>query len=50
LNIKGKDVKITLWDTAGQERFMSIGKVYYKGARGILAIYDITEPQTYVDI
>lgn len=43
-------MKITLWDTAGQERYKSIGKVYYKGARGILAVYDITDPQSYVDI
>lgn len=48
--MRGKDVKVTLWDTAGQERFKSLSKVYYKGARGILAVYDITDPQSYVDI
>lgn len=50
VNIKGKEIKITLWDTAGQERFKSLSKVYYKGARGILAVYDITDPQSYIDI
>jgi small GTP-binding protein len=50
MNVKGKNVKITLWDTAGQERFKSLSKVYYKGARGVLVVYDITEPKSYVDI
>jgi small GTP-binding protein len=50
VSIRGKDIKITLWDTAGQERFKSLSKVYYKGARGILAVYDITDPQSYIDI
>lgn len=50
MEMHNKQIKITLWDTAGQERFKSICKVYYKGARGILVVYDITDPQSYVDI
>ncbi len=48
--VNNKPVKVTLWDTAGQERFKSICKVYYKGARGIIVVYDITDPQSYVDV
>jgi GTPase SAR1 family protein len=50
LRVRDKLVKITLWDTAGQERYRSLSKVYYKGARGVLAVYDITDPQSYIDI
>ena len=29
-----------IWDTAGQERFKNIQASYYKGANGILVVYD----------
>ena len=46
----GKQVKIQLWDTAGQERFRTIAKSYYKGAHGIVLIYDVTVKKTYDNI
>lgn len=39
----GKKVKVQIWDTAGQDRFYSITKNYYKGAQGILLVFDITD-------
>lgn len=46
----GKNIKITIWDTAGQERYKSLSNVYYKGARGVIIVYDVADPQSYVDI
>ena len=46
----GKIVKIQIWDTAGQDRFRSITKNYYKGAHGIILIYDVTSRKTYENI
>ena len=43
----GKIVKIQIWDTAGQDRFRSITKNYYKGAHGIILIYDVTSRKTF---
>ena len=34
-------VKVLIWDTAGQERFKNIAKQYYRGANGVLLIYDV---------
>jgi small GTP-binding protein len=45
-----KKVKISLWDTAGQERYKALSKVYYKGASGAIVVYDITDPNTYVEV
>jgi GTPase SAR1 family protein len=57
MKIQGSNVKITFWDTAGQERYKylsgdcrSLSKVYYKGAAGIIIVYDITQPQTYTNV
>ena len=40
-------MKLQIWDTAGQERFRAIQASYYKGANGILVVYDITERKSF---
>merc|ERR1712154_604897 len=47
LTIDGELVKLQIWDTAGQERFRTITSAYYRGADGIILIYDITNPSTF---
>ena len=41
------DIRLQLWDTAGQERFNSITKNIYRGANGVLFVYDITSRQSF---
>lgn len=50
VQVRNQNIKVTLWDTAGQERYKSLSKVYYKGASGVLIVYDVTEPQSYLDV
>ena len=50
INIDNKRVKLQVWDTAGQERFRTITQTYYKGAMGIILVYDATEEQTFNNI
>jgi Ras-related protein Rab-8A len=45
-----KKVKLQIWDTAGQDRFRAITKNYYKGAHGIILIYDVTNISTFNNI
>ena len=45
-----KIVKVQLWDTAGQDKFRAITRNYYKGARGIILIYDVTNTKSYENI
>ncbi len=38
------------WDTAGQERFKNMTASYYRGASGIMVVYDITDPESFNNI
>lgn len=50
IELKGKKIKLQIWDTAGQERFHTITTSYYRGAMGIMLVYDITNPKSYDNI
>ena len=45
--IDDKVVKLQLWDTAGQERFRTITTSYYRGAQGIVIVYDVCDRDSF---
>uniref|UniRef100_A0AAY4ASH7 Ras-related protein Rab-13 n=1 Tax=Denticeps clupeoides TaxID=299321 RepID=A0AAY4ASH7_9TELE len=50
IDVDGKKVKLQIWDTAGQERFKTITTAYYRGAMGIILVYDITDEKSFENI
>lgn len=50
LEAAGSIVKLQIWDTAGQEKFKTITAAYYKGAQGLLLVFDITDRKSFIDI
>jgi len=47
VNIDGNKMKLALWDTAGQERFRTLTPSYYRGAQGVVFVYDVSVRQTF---
>ncbi|XP_060057439.1 ras-related protein Rab-13 isoform X1 [Erinaceus europaeus] len=58
VDIEGKKIKLQVCpeifhffrDTAGQERFKTITTAYYRGAMGIILVYDITDEKSFENI
>ncbi|CAM9982371.1 ras-related protein Rab-8A-like [Lampetra fluviatilis] len=50
IDLDGKKIKLQIWDTAGQERFRTITTAYYRGAMGIMLVYDITSEKSFENI
>jgi small GTP-binding protein len=40
-------LRVQLWDTGGQERFGPIRQLYYRGTKGVLLVYDRTNPESF---
>ncbi|XP_005106429.2 ras-related protein Rab-1B [Aplysia californica] len=47
LDVEGGTAKLQLWDTAGQDRFKSIVSSFYRGADGLIVVYDLTDLDSY---
>jgi small GTP-binding protein len=40
-------LRLQIWDTGGQERFGPIRQLYYRGAKGVLLVYDRSNPDSF---
>jgi Ras-related protein Rab-1A len=50
LHIDGQAIRLQIWDTAGQERFRTVCRSYYRGAQGIVLVYDVTDLQSFQNV
>ena len=50
VEVENKVIKLQIWDTAGQEKFRTITSSYYRGAHGVIVVYDVTNKDTFKNI
>lgn len=50
IELESKTIKLQIWDTAGQERFRTITSSYYRGAHGIIVVYDTTDLESFNNV
>ncbi|KAI0379975.1 ras-domain-containing protein [Hypomontagnella monticulosa] len=47
LAVRGKAYRLNIFDTAGQERFRTLSTSYYRGAHGVIIVYDISNKKSF---
>ena len=50
LEDENQSIKYEIWDTAGQEKYRSLAKVFYKNAKVIVLVYDITRKTSFDEL
>ena len=50
LNQLDRRIKLQIWDTAGQERYRTITNAYYKGADGIVLVFDLYKKSSFTNL
>lgn len=47
LSVDGQKTTLNIWDTAGQEKFRTITSSYYRGAEGVIIVFDLSRQETF---
>lgn len=50
IEVDGKRIKLQLWDTVGNERFRSLTSAYFRGAHGVLLVYDVGNAKSFSSV
>jgi len=50
IQLDGRTIKLQLWDTSGAERFRNITASYYRGAQGVVVVYDVTSAESFANV
>lgn len=50
VTVRDEVMQVQVWDTAGQEQFHKITTSYYKGAHGIMLVYDVSDAKSLENV
>ncbi|KXJ92890.1 P-loop containing nucleoside triphosphate hydrolase protein [Microdochium bolleyi] len=50
LAVDGKGYRLNIFDTAGQERYRTLSTSYYRGAHGVIVVYDISNRKSFLSL
>ena len=47
---EGKSISFDIWDTAGQEKYRSLAKIFYKDAKVLSLVFDVTNHKSFDEL
>ena len=50
VKVEGETINVQLWDLAGQQHFTRVRTLYYRGIKGLLAVFDVTRDTSYKNL
>ncbi|XP_065919136.1 ras-related protein ORAB-1-like isoform X2 [Dysidea avara] len=50
IDLDEETIKLQVWDSGGQERFRTLTSAYYRGADGIIVVYDVTDQESFTSV
>jgi Ras-related protein Rab-1A len=50
LTIENENIELVFWDIAGQSKFNKARKNFYKGAQGMIIVFDLTNRETFNNV
>ncbi|HME54108.1 MAG TPA: Rab family GTPase [Candidatus Lokiarchaeia archaeon] len=50
INYENENIELVFWDIAGQSKFNKARKNFYKGAQGIIVVFDLTSHETFNNV
>ena len=50
INIDNKNINLKIWDTAGQERYRALSPIFFKDAKAVILVYDITSKKSFEEM
>ena len=50
IELNHRSITLKIWDTAGQERFKSLTTSYFRGAQGVIIVFDLTEIESFKNV
>jgi len=50
MKIGTANIKCQIWDTCGQEQFKAMTQTYYRGAKGVLLVFDLADRSSFESI
>ncbi len=43
-------IQLMLWDIGGAEQWARVRKMFYRGSSGVILVYDVTRPATFLNV
>ncbi|EDV22860.1 uncharacterized protein TRIADDRAFT_28357 [Trichoplax adhaerens] len=47
VSVAGRAITLGIWDTAGSERYKAMSRIYYRGAKGAVVCFDLTDSASF---